>query len=177
MIYFAAYIFLGISTAVYALCVLEKGERAVPPAVMGLVWPLVWIMAISNSIRGLTMAKCAWCGKTVANQYHLEKWRLHYLDECDKHPLAVKARRLENYLDETDAKNTANRVLLEAARVKISELEEDDTFHVIAYRVALRGVCEALSVFTDPDHGPVTKKDWEFVLRNEKHAWEMLEND
>ena len=60
---------------------------------------------------------------------------------------------------------------------KLQIAHEDDVFHVIAYRIALRGVCESLAIFTDPDHGPVTKKDWEFVLRNVKHAWEMLEND
>lgn len=123
MIYFLAYILLGISTTVYALCLLDKGDRAVPAAVMGLVWPIVWVMAMSNAIRGLTTCKCAWCGRMVASQYHLEEWRLHYLNECDKHPLAVKARRLENYMDELDAKNTANRVALEAAIKKISELE------------------------------------------------------
>ena len=66
---------------------------------------------------------------------------------------------------------------LKDINAKLQVAHEDDTFHVIAYRIALRGVCEALSVFTDADHGPVTKKDWEFILRNEKHAWEMLEND
>ncbi len=60
---------------------------------------------------------------------------------------------------------------------KLLVAHENDVFHVIAYRVALRGVCEALAVFTDPDHGPITKRDWEFIQRNEKHAWEMLEND
>lgn len=114
MIYFLAYVLLGISTTVYALFLLRgEQQRAVHAAVMGLVWPVVWVMAMSNSIRGLNTCKCAWCGSQVGTQYNLEAWRLHYLDECDKHPLAVKARRLENYLDELDAKYTDYRTRLE----------------------------------------------------------------
>lgn len=109
MIYFLAYILLGISTAVYALFLLDKDDRAIQhAAVMGLVWPVVWVMAMSNAIRGLTTCKCAWCGRQVATQYNLEAWRLHYLNECDKHPLAIRERRIQTYLDETDAKYTTD---------------------------------------------------------------------
>lgn len=110
MIYILAYIVLGLFTFIWAWFGIGKGDRGAPAVVMALIWPIVWIVAISNAVRGRIVSKCAWCGKSVGTQYEKDKWRAHYLDECKSHPLAMKAQRLQNYLDETDAKCTHYRV-------------------------------------------------------------------
>lgn len=108
MIYILAYILLGISTGVI-MRFNGKADIAVSIACV-FVWPLYWFAFVFAHFVGWMPAKCAWCGKSVAGHAHMDKWRAHYLDECDKHPLAIKCKRLENYMDELDAKCTHYRV-------------------------------------------------------------------
>jgi hypothetical protein len=134
--YILAYMVLGMSTAILVFGrEMSKRDRIITFLVWFGIWPIIWLQIAVIYLRGKNVEKCAWCGKSVApymnlksainsepNQKLAEIWREHYLNDCDKHPLAIKCKRLEKYLDETDARFTALRVnqerlAAEAARV------------------------------------------------------------
>jgi hypothetical protein len=123
MIYIAAYIVLGISTGVLMRV---NGEAKIGVSIAGaFVWPLYWFAFVYAHFAGLMPAKCAWCGKlSVGPMRNMEAWRKHYLTECDKHPLYVQNQRLQNYLDETDAKCTHYRVKCEMLEAQMNAGEE-----------------------------------------------------
>lgn len=126
MIYIAAYIVLGISTGIWAWWSGKNGEEIGrgPTLVIGLVWPVVWATIIINAIRGRLIAKCAWCGKSVSTGQDIGAWRSHYLDECGRHPLALRLKQYEVLLDELDAKHTAQRVRAEKLESELKPYRE-----------------------------------------------------
>ncbi len=122
MIYILAYIVLGISTGVI---IRVNGDANIWVSIACVfTWPLYWFAFVFAHFVGWMPAKCAWCGKSIAGHAHKDKWAAHYLDDCDKHPLAIKLNRIQNYLDETDARNTANRVRAERAEAQLNGAQE-----------------------------------------------------
>lgn len=113
MIYICAYIILGISTGI-----IMQANWPVRVACV-FTWPLYWFAFLFAHVVGWMPAKCAWCGESVAGHADKDKWRAHYLDECQAHPLAVKCKRLENYMDELDAKCTHYRVKCDVLEAQI----------------------------------------------------------
>ncbi len=116
MIYLLAYLLIAVCASIWTW-VSWKGEkhRLTVILALGLMWPLVWSLLIIQSIRGrYPPANCAWCGRTVAPlNGSLDVWEKHYLTECEKHPLAIKAKRLENWLEEMDTSKTSLRLTTE----------------------------------------------------------------
>lgn len=100
MIYIVAYVMIGLFTSIWSLFAL-KGEETPTVVTFGLVWPVVWAYALIQAIRGrFPPANCAWCGKTVAPMNgKLDAWREHYLDDCDKHPLAVRVKHYQDIIE------------------------------------------------------------------------------
>lgn len=107
------YVLIGVGTGIFAAFNGEENRRA---RVIGwpLIWPLVWFMVIYVYLSGQNPSKCAWCGKVVGSWHEKDRdlWRKHYLDECEEHPLTLKTKRLERYLDETDRRYTDLRVTI-----------------------------------------------------------------
>jgi hypothetical protein len=80
-------------------------------------WPLYWFSFAFAHFIGIVPGKCAWCGKTIAGHRYKDKWRAHYLDECEEHPLAAKARHLKSILDE-------DTVLIEKLKAELKPYKE-----------------------------------------------------
>lgn len=108
----------------------------------GLLWPVWWVSLVIYQIQGMAPAKCAWCGKTVAplnrKPETMEKWRAHYLDECQEHPLAAKARHLKEVLDEDTALIQNLKDELEPYRAIKKKMRVNAIAHI--HGMTLRGV-------------------------------------
>lgn len=120
MIYIIAYIVIGIGTAL----VLRDVSTAARIGTL-VAWPLYWFSFAYGHFVGWVPAKCAWCGKSVAGHAKINAWRAHYLNECEAHPLKERCDKLQMWLEETDAKNTANRVRAEKAESRVAYLEKE----------------------------------------------------
>ena len=104
------YLVLGIGTSI-----ITSDVSILVHIGIALAWPLYWFAFVFAHFVGWMPAKCAWCGKSVAGHAQKDKWRAHYLDECNMHPLAFRIKELYALIDELDSKNTANRVRAEKA--------------------------------------------------------------
>ena len=118
MIYILAYIILGISTGI-----IMQANWPVRVACV-FTWPLYWFAFVFAHAFGWMPAKCAWCGQSVAGHANMDKWRAHYLDECTRHPLALRIKELYALIDELDAKHTTQRVKAERLEAELKPYRE-----------------------------------------------------
>ena len=88
------YLVLGIGTSIITSDVSLSVHIGI-----ALAWPLYWFAFVFAHFVGWMPAKCAWCGKPVAGHANKDKWRAHYLDECQHHPLAQKVAHYQEIID------------------------------------------------------------------------------
>lgn len=122
MIYILAYIVLGISTGV--IIRVNGGVSVYTSIACVFTWPLYWFAFVFAHFVGWMPAKCAWCGQSVSGYANKDKWRAHYLDECGRHPLALRVKELYALIDELDAKHTAQRVKAEKLEAELKPWRE-----------------------------------------------------
>lgn len=94
------YLLCGLGTALYALAGkpdIEGFDNKRAALIWFFIWPAIWTQMIYLTVSSQMNQKCAWCDMEVApaHKKFKDKWRRHYLDECEKHPLVEVIYRLE----------------------------------------------------------------------------------